>query len=57
MPYLLTKFQKTAGEEGFYHLAAFAGTPEEATMTYIIRDHNREILKHVKLKLKKFSKH
>ena len=30
---------------------------EEATMTYIIRDHNREILKHVKLKLKKFSKH
>lgn len=49
--------EKTAGEEGFYHLAAFAGTPEEATMTYIIRDHNREILKHVKLKLKKFSKH
>ncbi len=52
MPYLLTKFQKKAGEEGFYHLAAFAGTPEEATMTYIIRDHNREIFEARKAKIK-----
>lgn len=53
MPYLLTKFQKKQeGEEGFYHLAAFAGTPEEATMTYIIRDHNREIFEARKAKIK-----
>ena len=44
--------EKTAGEEGFYHLAAFAGTPEEATMTYIIRDHNREIFEARKAKIK-----
>jgi len=28
--------------EGFYHLFLFGGTVEEATMTYIIRDHDRE---------------
>lgn len=28
--------------EGFYHLFQFGGTVEEATMTYIIRDHDRE---------------
>ena len=44
--------EKTEGEEGFYHLAAFAGTPEEATMTYIIRDHNREIFEARKAKIK-----
>ena len=27
--------------EGFYHLFQFCGTVEEATMTYIIRDHDR----------------
>lgn len=28
--------------EGFYHLFEFTGTVEEAAMTYIIRDHDRE---------------
>ncbi|CAK1253495.1 Di- or tripeptidase (PepD2) [Fructobacillus cardui] len=34
--------EKTEGREGFYHLIDMAGTPEEATLTYIIRDHDRE---------------
>ncbi|MDA9469958.1 peptidase T [Enterococcus sp. 5H] len=34
--------EKTDGYQGFFHLAQLAGAPEEAQMTYIIRDHNRE---------------
>lgn len=34
--------EKTEKEQGFFHLAALDGTPEEAHMTYIIRDHNRQ---------------
>ncbi|ALS00225.1 peptidase T [Enterococcus silesiacus] len=34
--------EKTDGYEGFFHLAQMSGTPEEAKMTYIIRDHDRE---------------
>lgn len=34
--------EKTEGREGFYHLLALNGNVEEATMTYIIRDHDRE---------------
>lgn len=34
--------EKTDGYEGFFHLAQLSGTPEEAKMTYIIRDHDRE---------------
>lgn len=34
--------EKTDGYQGFFHLAQMSGTPEEAQMTYIIRDHNRE---------------
>jgi tripeptide aminopeptidase len=34
--------EHTEGYEGFYHLAAMSGTVEEATLSYIIRDHNRE---------------
>ncbi|MEI5992858.1 peptidase T [Candidatus Enterococcus mansonii] len=34
--------EKTDGAEGFFHLAEMSGSPEEAKMTYIIRDHNRE---------------
>lgn len=33
--------EKTDGYQGFFHLLALDGTPEEATMTYIIRDHDR----------------
>ncbi|MGM0139506.1 peptidase T [Enterococcus sp. DIV0755b] len=33
--------EKTAGYEGFFHLMALNGNEEEATMSYIIRDHDR----------------
>ena len=32
--------EKTCGYEGFYHLVGMQGTVEEATLSYIIRDHN-----------------
>ncbi|MGM0124140.1 peptidase T [Enterococcus sp. AZ194] len=34
--------EKTSGYEGFFHLMALTGNPEEAKMSYIIRDHSRE---------------
>lgn len=34
--------EHTEGTEGFFHLLAMDGTPESATMSYIIRDHDRE---------------
>ncbi|MGM0212951.1 peptidase T [Enterococcus sp. AZ109] len=34
--------EKTEGREGFYHLLALDGNVEEAKMTYIIRDHDRD---------------
>ncbi|AUB52780.1 peptidase T [Enterococcus mundtii] len=34
--------EKTDGYEGFFHLMALNGSPEEAKMSYIIRDHKRE---------------
>ncbi|MFC5559379.1 peptidase T [Ureibacillus thermophilus] len=34
--------EKTEGYEGFIHLMNFNGTIEEATLSYIIRDHDRE---------------
>ncbi|WP_086349364.1 peptidase T [Candidatus Enterococcus clewellii] len=33
--------EKTEGYEGFFHLFSLAGTPEEASATYIIRDHDK----------------
>lgn len=42
---LLPVFERpefTEKYEGFYHLFLFEGTVEEAAMTYIIRDHDRE---------------
>ena len=32
----------TEGYEGFYHLTDFSGTVEQAALSYIIRDHDRE---------------
>lgn len=32
--------EKTSGYEGFFHLTSIQGTVEEATLSYIIRDHN-----------------
>ena len=34
--------EHTEGYEGFYHLTNMSGTVEEATLSYIIRDHDRE---------------
>lgn len=34
--------EKTTGYEGFFHLYKMEGVPEEAHMTYIVRDHDRE---------------
>lgn len=34
--------EKTEGREGFYHLSGLTGTVDEASLNYIIRDHNRE---------------
>ncbi|MBQ8060584.1 MAG: peptidase T [Bacteroidales bacterium] len=33
----------TEGYEGFFHLIGFSGSVEEADLTYIIRDHDRQI--------------
>ncbi|MBP2099922.1 peptidase T [Enterococcus rivorum] len=37
--------EKTDGYEGFFHLAHLSGSPEEAKMSYIIRDHDTEKFK------------
>jgi len=34
--------EKTEGREGFYHVLEIKGTVEEASMSYIIRDHDRD---------------
>ncbi|MDO4695241.1 peptidase T [Porphyromonas sp.] len=34
--------ENTEGYEGFYHLVGMTGTVEEAQLTYILRDHDRE---------------
>lgn len=35
--------QKTDGYQGFYHLISMSGTVEEASLGYIVRDHNRQM--------------
>ena len=35
--------EHTEGYEGFYHLTSMSGTVEEAYLSFIIRDHNREL--------------
>ena len=37
------KPEYTEGYEGFFHLIGFNGTVEEATVTYIIRDHDMDL--------------
>lgn len=34
--------EKTEGRQGFFHLMNLSGTPEEAQMSYIIRDHDHQ---------------
>ena len=43
--------QATEGYKGFYHLCGIEGTVEEATLTYIIRDHNRALFERRKLRM------
>lgn len=35
--------ETTTGYEGFYHLTSFTGSVEEASLSYIIRDHSKEL--------------
>lgn len=35
--------ERTDGRQGFFHLYQFDGTVDHATMTYLIRDHDRQI--------------
>jgi tripeptide aminopeptidase len=48
---LLPVFERpefTQDYEGFFHLFEFGGTVEEASMTYIIRDHDRQKFENMK---------
>lgn len=40
--------EHTEGYEGFYHLISFNGTVDEASLSFIIRDHDREIFENRK---------
>ncbi len=42
------KPELTEGYEGFFHITSLSGTVEEATMTYIIRDHDLALYEHKK---------
>ena len=42
------KPEYTEGYEGFFHLIGFNGTVEEATISYIIRDHDMALYEHKK---------
>ena len=42
------KPEYTEGYEGFFHLIGFNGTIEEATISYIIRDHDMALYEHKK---------
>ena len=37
--------EKTDGRQGFFHLLGISGVPDEATMEYIIRDHDMDKFK------------
>ena len=41
--------QYTEGYEGFFHCVGFNGTVENATISYIIRDHNAELFEQKKI--------
>lgn len=40
--------EHTSGREGFYHLLSVNGVVEEATLVYIIRDHDRDLFEEKK---------
>ncbi|GMA69131.1 peptidase T [Leuconostoc litchii] len=43
--------EHTEGTEGFWHVMSIEGNPEEATLRYIVRDHDRTIFETRKQKL------
>lgn len=47
--------EKTEGREGFYHLLEVNGTVDEASFSYIIRDHNRDLFEEKKAYMKKIA--
>lgn len=48
--------EHTEKYEGFYHLVGFEGTVDQTKVTYIIRDHDREIFESRKKKVSEFVK-
>lgn len=40
--------ENTSGYEGFFHLCSMTGNVEEASLSYIIRDHSRELFENKK---------
>lgn len=47
--------ENTVGYEGFYHLIDFKGSVEETTVTYIIRDHDRELFENRKKEIERIA--
>lgn len=47
--------EHTVGYEGFYHLTSVSGTVEEATLSYIIRDHDRALFEEKKALIQSFA--
>lgn len=47
--------EHTEGYEGFFHLTSMSGTVEEATLSYIVRDHSRELFEQKKQLLQNFA--
>lgn len=48
--------EHTEGYEGFYHLVHLEGSVEEATLVYILRDHDREKFQTKKLRIQQAAK-
>ncbi len=44
--------ERTSGYEGFFHLTGMSGSVEQATLTYIIRDHDRKLFEEKKALLR-----
>lgn len=47
--------EHTEGYEGFFHLTSMSGTVEEATLSYIVRDHSHELFEQKKQLLQNFA--
>ncbi|GAE16492.1 tripeptide aminopeptidase [Bacteroides pyogenes JCM 6292] len=46
--------EHTSGYEGFYHLIGVQGEVEQSTVSYIIRDHDRDKFEHRKKEMERF---